>query len=318
MLQDAKVPLHTTGLANLYSPRQITPLAKLMRFYDIVHVHLFPAQLWAVLGAALSSTPIPLVTTEHGSSNSRRRWWLRSFDAWLYRHYACVACNSDATAESLVRWCPLVEAKVRVVENGISLEDFERAQPVELDIPTNAARLVFVGRFEPPKDHATILRALAAIPDVRLLLVGDGPLRMEVEELAKGIGVAERVTFLGKRQDVGRILKASDIYVHSATFDGFGIAACEAMAAGLPVIASDVPGLAQVVDGAGVLFPVGDDVTLAREIQGLLSSPERRREMSNASRKRAQCFSIEKTVEGYLAMYESVLQHESEVSGVMR
>jgi glycosyltransferase involved in cell wall biosynthesis len=147
-------------------------------------------------------------------------------------------------------------------------------------------------------------------------LVGDGFLRPQIEELARSIGVATRVSFLGRRQDVPRILKAADIYVHSTTFDGFGIAACEAMAAGLPVIASDVPGLAQVVGGAGILFPVGDHVALAREIQGLLTSPDRRCEMSNASRKRAQCFSIEKTVDGYLTMYESVLQQKSRSMGV--
>ena len=110
-------------------------------------------------------------------------------------------------------------------------------------------------------------------------------------------------TFFGKQSLMQRLI---DIEV----------AACEAMAAGLPVIANDVPGLAQVVEGAGILFPVGDHEALAREIQALLSSPERRRAMSNASRKRAQCFSIEKTVDGYLAMYESVLRQKSRPLGV--
>ena len=91
----------------------------------------------------------------------------------------------------------------------------------------------------------------------------------------------------------------------------FGIAACEAMAAGLPVIASNVPGLAQVVEGAGILFPAGDDRALAHEIQALIASPDRRRQMSEASRQRAQCFSIERTVDGCIEMYESVLQQQT-------
>ena len=317
-LLDAGVPLHSTGVRNLYSPRQVKPLAKLIRQFDVVHVHLFPAQLWAVLGVARLSKPIPLVTTEHSTSNSRRRWWLRSFDAWLYRHYLAIACNSEATAKDLIRWCPSAEPKVRVVQNGIPLNDFETAQPDESGVPSNVTRLVFVGRFEVPKDHVTILRALAIVPKVHLMLVGDGTLRSSIEKLARSLGVTERVSFLGRRQDVARILKASDIYVHSATFDGFGIAACEAMAAGLPVIASDVPGLADIVRGAGVLFPVGDDAALAREIQELVASPERRREMSNASRKRAQSFGIDTTVDGYLAMYESVLRLERQSAGVLQ
>jgi glycosyltransferase involved in cell wall biosynthesis len=83
------------------------------------------------------------------------------------------------------------------------------------------------------------------------------------------------------------------------------------MAAGLPVIASNVPGLAQVVEGAGILFPAGDDRALAREIKNLIASPDRRRQMSEASRQRAQCFSIERTVDGCIEMYESVLRQQA-------
>jgi glycosyltransferase involved in cell wall biosynthesis len=311
-LHDAGVPLHYTGVTNLYSPQQIQPLAKLFHGYDIAHVHLFPAQLWAVLAAKRLQSHLPLITTEHNTWNARRRWWLHPLDRWMYPHYQLIACNSEATAEDLVHWCPATATRIRVVPNGIPLEDFDAAHPAKLDLDSQyEARLVFVGRFEPQKDHRTIMRALAMLPNVVLLLVGDGPLRPQLEELARSLGVMSRVRFLGKRTDVAQVLKASDIYVHSTNSDGFGIAACEAMAAGLPVIASNVPGLAQVVEGAGVLFPVGDHEALAHEIQELLSSPERRDEMSNASRKRAQCFSIDKTVDGYLAMYESVLRGTS-------
>ena len=318
MLQQAGVPLHSSGVTNLYSPRQVLPLAKLIRHYDFVHVHLFPALLWAVLAVKRLERPIPLVTTEHGTSNYRRRWWLRSFDAWLYRHYLSIACNSEATAKGLARWCPGAKSKIRVVQNGIPLDDFENAQPAEVGVPSNLTRVVVVGRFDPPKDHATVLRAVASVPQVHLLLVGDGPLRPDIENLGRSLGIVERVTFLGRRQDVARILKASDIYVHSATFDGFGIAACEAMAAGLPVIASDVPGLADVVNGVGIVFPAGDHAALARKIQELVVSPERRREISRAGRKRAQAFSIDRTVDGYMAMYESVLHAERQTTGAVR
>jgi glycosyltransferase involved in cell wall biosynthesis len=316
-LHDAGVPLHSTGVTKLYSPRQVQPLVKLMRGYDIAHVHLFPAQLWAVLAAKQLQSRVPLITTEHNTWNARRRRWLRPLDRWMYPHYQLIACNSEATADDLMRWCPATATRIRVVPNGIPLEDFATAQPAKLDLDAqDKARVVFVGRFEPQKDHQTILRALPMLPNVHLLLVGDGPLRPQLEGLARSLGVMSRVSFLGKRTDVAQVLKASDIYVHSTNSDGFGMAACEAMAASLPVIASDVPGLAQVVEGAGILFPVGDHEALAREIQALLSSPERRHEMSKAGRKRAQCFSIERTVDGYLAMYESVLRRMSRPLGV--
>jgi len=145
------------------------------------------------------------------------------------------------------------------------------------------------------------------VPDAHLILVGDGPLRHKLELKAQSLGIKDRVSFLGWRSDVAAILKASDIYVHSTHSDGFGIAVCEAMAAGLPVVASDVPGLAQLVSGAGILFPCGDDKTLAGYLITLIKSPERRREMSLAGIQRARQFSIENTVDDCIRMYESVL-----------
>jgi len=315
-LQDAGVKILDTGDLALYSLRQIPALAKHMRGFSLVHVHLFPAQLWAVLAALQSGCM--LVTTEHNTWNARRHWWLRPMDAWMYSRYRQIACNSNATAEELARWCPHVKDKLHVIPNGIPLEVFAAARPADLSGHGDGmTKAVFVGRFEPQKDHVTLLRALALAPRIHLLLLGDGPLRNQLEQLARDLGVCDRVTFAGFRHDVPEILKACDIYVHSTTSDGFGMAACEAMAAGLPVIASDVPGLAQVVEGAGVLTPVGDHASLAQELNALAGSAEKRARMSEASRRRARDFSIEGTVDLYLRMYETVLQSVARQPRVM-
>jgi glycosyltransferase involved in cell wall biosynthesis len=312
-LREQQINLRFTGVSRLYSPQQIFALTRLMSGYDIIHVHLFPALLWTVLAAARLRYRTPLVATEHNTWNARRRWWWRPVDQWMYPHYQRVACNSEATAENLVSWCPRIAEKIRVIPNGIPLAAFENAHPAPLeDVPDDAVRLIFVGRFEAQKDHATILKALTVVPHAHLLFVGDGRLRHQLEQMAQSLGIRSRVTFLGWRRDVAALLKASDIYVHSTHSDGFGIAACEAMAAGLPVIASDVPGLAQLVEGAGILFPVGDDKALARHLTALISSPDRRREMSEAGLQRARQFSIENTVDGYVRMYESVLETEQQ------
>jgi glycosyltransferase involved in cell wall biosynthesis len=308
MLQAGGVPLLATGARRIYSPGQVRPLARIMARYDLVHVHLFPAQLWAVLAVGRAGKPLPLLVTEHGSSNYRRRWWLRRLDRWMYARYQAVACNSEATVRELVAWVPGVAPKVRLIPNGIPLQEFETAPPADLPRLANAARkLLFVGRMEPPKDHATLLRALAEVPDAQLLLVGDGPARRALEELARKLGVAARVRFLGRRDDVPQLLKASDVYVHSSGFEGFGMAVCEAMAAGLPVVVSNVSGLAQLVSGAGVLFPGGDHEALARELRALLASPERRAALGAAARERAQLFSIDRTVDGYVKLYDEML-----------
>lgn len=302
------VSLRYTGIRRLYSPGQVLALSKLFPGYDIIHVHLFPAQLWAVLAALRMRRRIPLVTTEHNTWNARRRWWLRPLDRWMYRHYERIACISEATAESITRWCPRTAEKTVIIPNGIPLDVFENAVPAALPgVPDNITRLVFVARFEAQKDHPTLLRALTRVPNVHLLLVGDGPLRLRMEQLTQSLEIRNRVTFLGWRQDVAEVLKASDIYVHSSHSEGFGIAACEAMAAGLPVAASDVPGLAQVISGAGIFFPAGDDQALSEALNALIKSPEQQREMSRASLLRAHQFSIENTVDGCIRMYESVL-----------
>jgi glycosyltransferase involved in cell wall biosynthesis len=137
--------------------------------------------------------------------------------------------------------------------------------------------------------------------------VGDGWLRSDAEVLAKTLKVSDRVRFLGRRSDVPELLKASDIYVHVPLYEGFGIAVIEAMAAGLPVIASDVPGLAQVVGDWGVRIPPKDPEALAGAIRRLLDSSELRREFAQKSIRRAADFDIEKTVDGYIEVYEDVL-----------
>ncbi len=309
LVQAAGVAIHGTGIENLYSPRQIFPLAKLMQKYDIIHVHLFPAQLWAALASMYLKPSVPMVTTEHSPWNRRRRWWLRPLDTWIYSRYQRIACISATTEEELVHWCPETAMKTTLIPNGIPVETYETAPPTELPcVPHDVPRLIFVGRFEAPKDHPTILRALAAVHNAHLVFVGDGPLRSPIEDMSRSLGVADRVTFLGWRNDIPGLLRASDIYIHSTSFDGFGIAACEAMAAGLPVLASNVPGLAQVVEGVGILFPAGDDKALANELMALIASPERQRQMRSAGHRRAREFSIERTLGSCIAMYRSVLQ----------
>lgn len=315
-VRESGVPVLSSGLKHLYSPWQIAKLANVVDRYDIVHVQLFPAQLWSAAVFALRHRPARLITTEQNTWNYRRdHWWLRPLDAWMYRQYELIACNSEATAEELRRWCRATAPKLTIVDNGISVEEFEMASPAELQDQTlpGLTRLLFVARMYAQKDHATLLRAMSKVPNAQLVLVGDGPLRPQLQQMAQALGIAERVAFLGHRTDVARVLKACDIYVHPTNSDGFGIAACEAMAAGLPVIASDVPGLAQVVKGAGILFPVGDDATLAREIQGLLASPQRCRELSIAGGKRARCFGIDRIVDEYIHLYQSALRQPMRV-----
>lgn len=295
----------------IYSPRHVLSLARHLHRFDLVHSYLFPAQLWLAMANPLSRRRVPLVTTEQSTTNGRRKAHLRPLDRWMYGRYSAIGCNSQATFDSLRAWVPEYSDRMSIVYNGVPLERFQRSAAADRAqvLPTASGRKIisFVARFEHAKDHPTLLRAIAGLPDADLLLVGDGPLRPQVAALASDLGIAARVHFLGRRHDVPQLLKMSDVYVHCSHWEGFGIAAVEAMAAGLPVVATDVPGLSEIVSGAGVLFAPGDDKALAGHLRRIFDSPAMREELSRASLRRAPDFSIERAVQGWIQLYESVL-----------
>ena len=150
-----------------------------------------------------------------------------------------------------------------------------------------------VGRFSEAKDQATIIKSMKYISeDVHLLLVGEGPLKDYNKRLAEDIGVSNKVHFLGFRSDVERILKTSDIIIQSSNWEGFGLAVVEGMAAGKPVISSGVPGLKEVVEGAGVLFEQGNDIELAGKINMLLQDNRYYENIAKACLDRANYYDI--------------------------
>lgn len=309
VIEQSGIPLLTTRPDSIYSPLQISHLRHLLHDFDIVHTHLFPAQLWTV-AAGTRGGPV-LITTEHNTENNRRKRWLHPMDRFIYSHFDHIVCNSQATRARLQEWVPEVKTEMSVIPNGISLQRLAQARPIpkkELIGHEGLPLLISVARLQPQKDHATLLRALARIEQpAHLLLVGDGELKPALEKLAGDLGIRERVHFLGRRPDVPELLRSADLFVHSTHSDGFCIAALEAMAAGLPVVASRVPGLADVIGEAGVLIPPQDPQALATAISSLLSSPKKSVALSQAGLRRAQDFTIERTASDYIDLYRTLI-----------
>jgi glycosyltransferase involved in cell wall biosynthesis len=309
-LREKNIAFLPTARGGIYSPTHVLSLRRHIHKFDLIQTYLFPAQLFAPLAVMLAGNKVPLVLSEQNTHNRRQKLWLHPLETWMYGRYAAIACASDGIAASLKAWVPGVSGRITVIPNGIDVQTFERATPVSrssVGINNGNFVLLYVARLEPQKDHASLLRALSQIPDADLVLAGDGSLRAELEAQAEMLGLARRVHFLGRRKDVAALLKMADIYVHPAAYEGFGIAAAEAMAAGKPVVASNVPGLAQVVGDAGILVPPADPATLATEVCNLISSPDRRQQLSRAAVERGRTFSIENTVAAYLDLYRSVL-----------
>ncbi len=319
-IRDAGIPLLMPDRPRpIRSPAHILRLRKLFREYDLVHVQLFPAQLWVALAAISSGKSAPLLfTTEQNTHNTRRDIpAFRPVDRLMYSRYQHIAAISDGTRDALVAYLPETAGKISVVHNGIDPRRFtEPGSPEERtrlfpQVPASAPLLLCIGRLEPQKDFPNLLRAFARVPDAHLAVVGIGPLQPELEALAQTMAIRDRVHFLGKRDDIPALLRNADLYVQASKWEGFGIAAVEAMASGLPLVVTDVPGLREVVADAGVHVPSGDPDALAGAINALLTDPTQHETLSRRARERSRAFSITASADAYRTLYEKLARERS-------
>ena len=286
--------------------------------YDIVHAHLFPTIYWVAIASKLILKHKPkFVMTEHSTNNRRRRiHFLRYLEKFIYSSYDKIISISQETHNNLISWIQPKNKLDRfiIIQNGIVVEKFKNALPYKKsDICkefTEDVRLIcMAGRFSKSKDQQTLIRAMQYLPEnVHLLLVGEGPLKKENIKLTKQVKVENRVHFLGFRNDMERILKTVDIVVLSSNWEGFGLAAVEGMAAGKPVIASDVAGLRENVKGAGILFQKGNDKELSEIIKKLFVNKNKYETVSQLCLERANDFTIEKMVNELMTLYNNILR----------
>ena len=204
--------------------------------------------------------------------------------------------------------------KLVVIANGIAAEPLpsvDRATLLaEFNVPPDARVLGFVGRLWPQKRVRDLIWATDVLRNVRdnvyTLIVGDGPQRDTLVDYTAKVRIDTRVRFLGVRHDVPRLMAAMDVFVLPSEFEGMPNAVLEAMLAGLPVVASNVPGTDEVVvDGeTGFLVPVGDTKEIASRVNRLLDDDALRRRLGTAGRRRAiEQFGVEKMVESHVRLY---------------
>jgi glycosyltransferase involved in cell wall biosynthesis len=303
----AGIPLHIAGCGSVYSPLHVLRLARFMRskHFDIIHVHLFPAQLWACLAVRLARGKAPIVTTEHSTGNRRRTALFRSLDRWMYRQFAVTVAISEATLRSLASHAGDGLRRIVVIQNGIDETRFQRCVPRSVETRT-APTLLIVGSLTPVKDQATAIRAMTQVDGAELIIAGDGPLRSGLQALTHHLGVQDRVHFLGVRRDIAQLIAASDIYVQTSRWEGFCLAVVEAMCGGLPCVVSRVPGLEEVVGHAGLYFEPGNAGELALAIRSLLQDPEYRAVLADHGVERAKRFTLPACRARYEALYRTV------------
>lgn len=300
---------------NRNDPRHIWELRSKIKDYDIVHVHLFPDQLYVSIAKTLiriHNRPI-LITTEHNTFNNRRKYKLfQVIDRWMYNQYSSIIAISEASKSSLDKWLhsPKLSTKTYTIVNGVDIAKFELAPnrlKSILSLPAGAKLVVMVARLAHPKDPLTLVRAISECPlNVHLAFIGYGPMEDDITQLAKGLNICNRVHLLGLRNNVSELLKGCDIGVLSTNWDGFGLVAVEYMAAGIPVIASDVEGLRDVIGREDSLFSVGDYHQLAKRINSLISSETQYNEQRDFFKKRARLFDVKLMCQNYTNHYISL------------
>lgn len=276
--------------------RGLTALLRAHRI-DVVHSHEFTM---AVYGAAAARRiGARHVITMHGGRYYAEQWRRRAALRWAARHSGVVVAVSRATADDLRRTLRLPHDRVVVVPNGIPFRRGDRARVRgELGVRDDRGELllVAVGNLYPVKGHRVLLRALgmlvdhATLPPWRLAVCGRGEEEAALRALAAELGITDRVHLLGLRGDVTDVLAAGDCYVMPSRSEGLPLALVEAMAAGLPIVASRVGGIPEVVsDGVeAVLVPPDDPAALASALAALLRDAPRRAELGAAAEGRAR------------------------------
>jgi glycosyltransferase involved in cell wall biosynthesis len=280
---------------------------------DLVSTH--TAKAGWIGRAACAHLGIPAIYTPHGLPVGDRMPGARGLlfqaaERVAGRWARAVICVCEHERKLALAHSIAPPRKLLVVLNGVR----EIPRDLRASPGTNHARIVSVARFEAPKDHATLLRALARIPglDWELELVGDGPLEPDCRALAARLEIAGRVRFLGYSPDVAAVLARAQVFALSSRSEALPRSVLEAMRAGLPVVASDVGGLPELVDQGvnGVLVPRADAAALSAALAELISDAPRRLQLGMAARLTYEArFRLEYMIEKTAAIYDLALEN---------
>jgi glycosyltransferase involved in cell wall biosynthesis len=277
---------------------------------DIVHVHNPTSLQYAVLSKLVSRAAI--VVTIHGDQDTHAR--LGSSFEWALTSAAVIVSHAAGKTLRL----PSHAAPFVVVHNGIAAAPANEQHRADARAELGAGDAcvgILVARIDGRKGHATLLKSLRAVDDLgvtlKMWIVGDGSARAAAESQAARLGLGpDRVRFLGRRSDIDRLLNAADFFVLPSDIEGLPLSILEAMAHGLPIVASNVGGVPEIIqDGInGLLVPAGDDAALAAAIRRVATDPVLRRRLGDAARERANtAFSLSTMMQKYDLLYDEAL-----------
>lgn len=286
---------------------------------DVVHTWLFAANAFGRSAAVSAGVPVVL-----GSERCVDPWkasWQLAIDRRLAARSAAITTNSTGVVD-FYNEHGIASEMFRVIPNGVAASDRPTGDRVAADraevlrsfrLDPDRRLLLAVGRLWPQKNYRDLIwsaELLATLRgDVTLAVAGDGPERASLMRHRDAVSTTTAVRFLGRRDDVARLIPHADVFWNGSQYEGQSNAILEAMAAGVPVVASDIAGNRDLVvdEVTGYLVPVGDPATRAKRTRKLLEDAERRTEMGRSSRDRvASEFSVDRMVQRHVGLYEEL------------
>ena len=285
---------------------------------DVVHTHLFKSDFHGRLAARLCGVPV-VVSTAHNNDSWAQHYPLGNLYGLTTRLADRVIAVSEGVRDFQIQYTHTLPEKIVTIRSGVDVKKFENrredGQKVrsEFGISPSTPVVGIVGRLQPQKDHETFLRAvrtiLDALPTVRFLIVGDGPLRDELTAQARTLDLLPSVIFCGIRKDIPAVLAAIDLLVFSSRWEGLPVALMEGMAAGKPIVSTDVGGVSDVAiaEETAILVQPGDPSALAEACLRILRDPSLGQRFGSAGLTRIrERYSLDAMVNNTQRLYEEL------------
>jgi len=307
-----EVPITNLGGQSRFDLEAYRKLQTSLDGVDILHTHHnFVGSAARIVAKA---TDVKIVNTEH-NDHQYFSHLQNLVNAPTLPLVDCLIANSRATLNSF-RWYerPAVRgADTQVVYNGVNLDRIDSQEPT--DSFGDNRLIVTVGALINQKNQSVLIRAMREVikqfPEAKLVIVGDGPLREELERTADEVGIASNVIFTGyvpTREEVYEIMKAATVFTMSSDYEGFCVAAVEAMACGVPVVASDLAVFREVIGGDGVFAERGNHKEFATALNKLLADSDRRSRLADRMKQRAETkFQLKKTAKEHRKIYVKLM-----------
>lgn len=295
---------------------RFAPLARLMRRqrFEILHSHMFGSNVWGTAFGTAYRVPV-IIAHEHNWSfaGERARVWMdRNVIGRLATRFVAV---SGAQQRAMVSVEGIPQERIVILPTAYipSVESSETDIRAELGLPSETPIVGTAAILRTEKALEVLIEAhvgvIRHVPDTHLVIAGDGGCEAQLRARAQELGLSDRVHFLGRRFDIDGLLRSFDVGAMSSDWEGMPLFVFECMAAGTPLVATEVGGLPEVVDDGhtGLLVPRRDPNALAVAIAGLLADPGRRAQLATAAAARLEQFTMEAVARRFADLYEQLL-----------